>query len=354
MDPTSIIGLAASIAGVVTLGQKVAAGLVKTYSAARDAPEELGKISNDIYALCGFFDQMKVISDEPHQKRFRFKTDSPLATAIQNCTDIFREIEAAVKSVEAGGEVPTGTLKGTLALRFRWPLRKSRLREMLVDLEKTKTTLLLGLQITCMIERRAIPGEEAAPADETVRKDEASEAAIIRLYEKQNEETTNRQGITQHQLRGLSQQNTEKRDGDCRKGKEKESHLGVWTMTARSGAAGELLHRVTSMGLSQPDIRCILAEQATHGNTSALLGLRKLNPEQRLVVTDHNATVSVELVMVTVWEARQLSTAFDLPDKEKNNSALVQRLIAEWVEVDGGEDMDGDDGGSGDAKRRKG
>lgn len=53
MDPISIIGLAASIAGLVTFGQKVAAGLVKTYSAARDAPEELRKISDDIYALCG-------------------------------------------------------------------------------------------------------------------------------------------------------------------------------------------------------------------------------------------------------------------------------------------------------------
>jgi hypothetical protein len=53
MDPVSILGLAAGIAGLVTLGQQIASGVVKTYATIRDAPEELARISSDIYALCG-------------------------------------------------------------------------------------------------------------------------------------------------------------------------------------------------------------------------------------------------------------------------------------------------------------
>jgi hypothetical protein len=103
-------------------------------------------------------DQMKTlsVSDNPH-RAFRIKNDSPLATAVKNCNAIFIEIEAALDSID-NSSMLNGKLgiSRPFAQRSRWPMRKSRLKEMLMDLEKNKTTLILGLQITEMIERSAI------------------------------------------------------------------------------------------------------------------------------------------------------------------------------------------------------
>jgi len=71
-------------------------------------------------------------------------------------------------------------------------------------------------------------------------------------------------------------------------------------MSALSSGNGAVGYVITSTGLSQPDIRSILAEQTAQGNASGLLGFQKLNSEQRLIVGRHTSQARAELVMVTV------------------------------------------------------
>lgn len=175
---------------------------------------------------------MKALSDKamtppsPLQKEggggFRLRSDSPLTTAMQNCRAIFEEIEAALRLVEEGGG---SSFQLSFALRYRWPLHKGRLREMLVDLEKTKTTLMIGLLVTDMVDRRAgkryavvrkkralevepgfLPSSRplmnvrsrlinptgraaaATPDGKSIHGDKADTAAILHLYEMQKKE----------------------------------------------------------------------------------------------------------------------------------------------------------------------
>lgn len=49
-DPFSI---AASAAGIISLGLTVSSGLVRFVQTAQGAPKELKTVCNDVYALCG-------------------------------------------------------------------------------------------------------------------------------------------------------------------------------------------------------------------------------------------------------------------------------------------------------------
>lgn len=53
MDPISVLGLAASVGGLIDIGSKVAIELQKTIHAFRNAPADLETISAEIYTLCG-------------------------------------------------------------------------------------------------------------------------------------------------------------------------------------------------------------------------------------------------------------------------------------------------------------
>jgi hypothetical protein len=79
-----------------------------------------------------------------------------LASAVDNCRITFIEIDLALQSVKAGsllkGKV---SVSRTFAQRYRWPLRKSRLKDMLDNLDRAKATLALGLHIMQLVGRDA-------------------------------------------------------------------------------------------------------------------------------------------------------------------------------------------------------
>ncbi|GME64194.1 hypothetical protein K490DRAFT_58841 [Neofusicoccum parvum] len=143
-DPFSI---AASAAGIISLGLTVSSGLVKFVQTAQGAPKELETVCNDVYALCGILAALK---------------HTAILPALKNCRNIFeslqdelgrasKQIKVKTRTTKAGllGYGGDGGEKIVLSMRERagYFFRRGELDRVRGDLREAKMTLMLAISL---------------------------------------------------------------------------------------------------------------------------------------------------------------------------------------------------------------
>ncbi|GME34815.1 hypothetical protein K490DRAFT_58841 [Neofusicoccum parvum] len=127
-DPFSI---AASAAGIISLGLTVSSGLVRFVQTAQGAPKELETVCNDVYALCGILNIFESLQDELGRasKQIKVKT---------------RTTKAGLLGYGGGGGE-----KIVLSMRERagYFFRRGELDRVRGDLREAKMTLMLAISL---------------------------------------------------------------------------------------------------------------------------------------------------------------------------------------------------------------
>ncbi|KAF1983333.1 hypothetical protein K402DRAFT_177475 [Aulographum hederae CBS 113979] len=160
-DPISIV---ASIIGISSAGIKLSTTLYTYAETAFNADKALVDVARDVSLTSSVLGELGSILDiqesgegDGNEKRKRKNALSPTALksageAVEGCRKVFGEIEGVVGAMIGGNGKGNGaktgkTVKMGMAKRLRWPLKEPRIRLLLGNLERLKTTLLLILNV---------------------------------------------------------------------------------------------------------------------------------------------------------------------------------------------------------------
>ncbi|EKG17711.1 hypothetical protein MPH_05160 [Macrophomina phaseolina MS6] len=142
-DPLSV---AASIAGIVSLGIQVSSGLFQFCQSVRDAPEDLETIHSDLLALCKILEEVQELS-KPGKGKLQAGTT---AHAVHECARIFNILQAELEKSSKQLKVKQGRA-GKFILskveRVGYFYRKSGLEKLRQDILHAKMTLMLAITV---------------------------------------------------------------------------------------------------------------------------------------------------------------------------------------------------------------
>jgi hypothetical protein len=152
MDPLS---LSASIIAVLTLTAQVGSAVRTLLQHLEDAPRELSEINNEIISLSWILKRLEILVKEEQLKHPSgpilpvdhvnindIVTD--METSLSTCSGVMKEIKKKIDSIlktQKGG--PFDRIK----IPFAWPTERKNLEDLRSRLERSKTTILLSLQI---------------------------------------------------------------------------------------------------------------------------------------------------------------------------------------------------------------
>lgn len=138
VDPLSI---AASIAGVISLADIVFTRTMKYLRAAKNADEDVTKLSREVLLLSGALSSLSKLAGELDTAGLRDKPiDDMRMHHIQACHSTLDRIMKDLKGLEGS----------TLKRKVRWPFTSERTRESILEVSRHKETINVALTVTSM------------------------------------------------------------------------------------------------------------------------------------------------------------------------------------------------------------
>jgi hypothetical protein len=152
MDPLS---LSASIIAVLTLTAQAGSAVRTLLQNLEDAPRELCEINNEIISLSWILKRLEILVKEEQLKHASgpilpldhvniTDTVTDIETSLSTCSVVMKEIKKKIDWIlktQKGG--PFDRIK----IPFAWPTERKNLEDLRSRLERSKTTILLSLQI---------------------------------------------------------------------------------------------------------------------------------------------------------------------------------------------------------------
>ena len=141
-DPLTI---SASIAGLVSLADMVFGRIYKYVKAVKNASREMATLSSEVGALYGILSSLRLISDQLESDIFE-PTTRPFH--IHSCQQTLERVKSILDRDDAASlhDQPLQTLKRKL----RWPFTSSEVKDLVIEIERHKTTLGLALNVDGM------------------------------------------------------------------------------------------------------------------------------------------------------------------------------------------------------------
>ena len=141
-DPLSI---SASISGLVTLADIVFGRIYKYVKAVKKAPKDIAGLSAEIGALYGVLSNLHLVSRQLEYEQ------AESTTRIHHIHSCYQTLERVRSILDRDN---TSSLHGerleSLKRRLRWPFTSSEVKDLIVEIERHKTTLSLALNVDCM------------------------------------------------------------------------------------------------------------------------------------------------------------------------------------------------------------
>lgn len=141
-DPLSI---SASISGLVTLADITFRRTYKYVKAVKRAPKEISALSTEIGALYGVLSNLYLVCRQLEHEQ----ADS--TTRIHHIHSCYQTLEYIRSILDRDN---TSSLRGepleNLKRNLKWPFRSSEVKDLIVEIERHKTTLGLALNVDCM------------------------------------------------------------------------------------------------------------------------------------------------------------------------------------------------------------
>ncbi|KAK5111606.1 hypothetical protein LTR85_011835 [Meristemomyces frigidus] len=138
--PAEALGVAASVAGLITLAEVVIAGTYRTYVACKNARTDAQRLLEEIQSLIGVLKSLQVLSGQYGDKamRTRIPTD-----AIHRCQETLTQLREKLMKAEPGSVMSLKKVERTL----RWPMMATKMKEKLEEIGRHKTTFGLAVSL---------------------------------------------------------------------------------------------------------------------------------------------------------------------------------------------------------------
>lgn len=141
-DPLSV---SASISGLVTLADIVFRRTYKYVKAVKKASKEISALSAEIGVLYGILTNLQLVSRQLEDETFESTTRTH---HIHSCYQTLEHVKSILDRDD------TSSLRDqkaeTLKRKLRWPFASSEVKELILEIERHKTTLGLALNVDCM------------------------------------------------------------------------------------------------------------------------------------------------------------------------------------------------------------
>ncbi|KAH8595363.1 hypothetical protein B0O99DRAFT_686785 [Bisporella sp. PMI_857] len=153
MDPLSVT---ASVVALLSLTVKVGTVLTTTIQDAKNAPKELTQISQEVKALRAVLHRLRIILEEDQLSNvLRVQPTAPdMGFALTACKATMRDIRektTRVKSLMEGG-----SSFDKLISQYSWVTVRKELQDLRVQLEYSKTSILMSLQLQSLEALKAV------------------------------------------------------------------------------------------------------------------------------------------------------------------------------------------------------
>lgn len=129
MEP---LGATASIATLLQL----AGAVIKYLSILKNASDDIKALVLELCTIRGLLSTIKDLVTE----------ESMLHESLGGHNGLFSQIESSLQSLASKVEPTSKTIGHSFAQKFRWPLRKEEVKDVLSSIERQKTLLGLALQ----------------------------------------------------------------------------------------------------------------------------------------------------------------------------------------------------------------
>ena len=136
-DPLSI---SASIAGLIALADSVFRGTFKYLKNVKDAPKEISKLSSELGLLYGVLNSLRLVADQLGDERF----DSTIRLHhIHSCLQTLEKVKAILNKHDTTSL--SDHAAQAMKRRMRWPFSISEAKDLIMEIERHKSTLSLAL-----------------------------------------------------------------------------------------------------------------------------------------------------------------------------------------------------------------
>lgn len=139
MDPLSI---AASVAGLVSLGAEAIKIIGEYYTSAKNAPKDIRNIKTELESLSIILQRLELLlrSGKTGSNSFSFDTSSVLATALISCESKIREVTAKLERPKDGSAA-------RMWERLKWPFSEKEVQKLLETLQRYIHTFQFSLTV---------------------------------------------------------------------------------------------------------------------------------------------------------------------------------------------------------------
>lgn len=137
-----VLGIASSVAGLISLADVVVTKGYKFIKDTKDAEETVRKIVHEVNMVYGVLHSLRSVAFSLEEERGG--TDPSLQ--IYWIEESFQTLESVRKALDkTTPSIPVSKLE-----KFKWPLKKSESKELLVEVQRHKATLTLAISATEM------------------------------------------------------------------------------------------------------------------------------------------------------------------------------------------------------------
>ena len=146
-----VIGLAASIAGVITLSAQVTALSYKYLNGVKNASKDINRLINELTSLSGILMALQAGASTNWTTRFSDQNSShsstySIETLIPECTSLIEELRMKLEIKPTSKQDPTKATVGVFR-SLMWPVKEKETIEYVQKLERLKTLLTLAISM---------------------------------------------------------------------------------------------------------------------------------------------------------------------------------------------------------------
>lgn len=145
MDPISVISLASSVAGILTLSGSILSNGYGFVSKAAKAPKELRFLLNETAALHALLDQLQLMAepDGDHNAAIGALQTLTNARALDEGMDLLQTVQSSLKACEQ----LEGHGAANLGKRLLWPFKEKETKETIQRFRDLRDTLTSAISI---------------------------------------------------------------------------------------------------------------------------------------------------------------------------------------------------------------
>ena len=146
-----VIGLAASIAGVITLSAQVTALSYKYLNGVKNASKDINRLINELTSLSGILMALQAGASTNWTTRFSDQNSSDssthsIETLIPECTSLIEELQMKLEIKPTSKQDPTKAIVGVFR-SLLWPVKEKETNEYVQKLERLKTLFTLAISV---------------------------------------------------------------------------------------------------------------------------------------------------------------------------------------------------------------